>query len=297
MEEKQYTVLLVEDSKLVLLKTARFLKENGFKVITAEDGQIAIDIYKVRFNEIDVIVSDLMMPNVDGYDFALFNYNNDRLPFVAYTVINDAASAMKLLGRGVYFYVQKPFVPGQFLAYILGAIHRWEFNKDIRKSESVYSGNLDSITINSTKAGLKDAMNWFSAKNEEHFDEDNFMKVVHNFNEILINSYEHGSLGITEEEKSKYIQEGVFDKIVENREKTCTKQMVISQTTLKDQIAVSIKDEGNGFNYKKYLEMTPDVLLERINMPNGRGIYICAMYFDKIEYSDGGSRVMVVKSF
>ena len=289
-------MLLVEDNKIVLLSTAKFLRENGFRVIIAEDGEIAIEIYKEKYHEIDVIVSDLMMPNIDGYDFALYNYNNNRLPFVAYTIINDATSAMKLLGRGVYFYVQKPYDPSKFIAYIHGAIHRWEFNKDIRKSHIAPSGNLDSITIPATKDGLSTAMSWFSEKNKNNFQEDDLFQLIHNFNEILLNSYEHGSLGITEEEKSKYIQEGIFERILNNLESKGSTEMVISQTTLNDHVAISIKDQGKGFNYKKYLEMTSDDLLKRINMPNGRGIYISAIYFNKLEYQDGGSKVILVKS-
>jgi len=60
------TVLLVEDEDAVRLFAARALRNKGYNLIEAESGDAALEIIQSRANEIDLMISDVVMPNMDG---------------------------------------------------------------------------------------------------------------------------------------------------------------------------------------------------------------------------------------
>jgi len=60
------TVLLVDDEESVLRVTSRLMQRAGFKVLTASDGRVAIDLFRASKDEIHVVVVDLTLPGVNG---------------------------------------------------------------------------------------------------------------------------------------------------------------------------------------------------------------------------------------
>lgn len=69
MEEAgQKVILFAEDSAFFRNQVKGFMTDEGYSVITAEDGEIAWNLLKERHNEIDLVVTDLEMPNMDGFE-------------------------------------------------------------------------------------------------------------------------------------------------------------------------------------------------------------------------------------
>ena len=60
------TVLLVEDEDAVRLFSARALRNKGYKVLEARSGEAALELINEQLNEIDLIISDVVMPRMDG---------------------------------------------------------------------------------------------------------------------------------------------------------------------------------------------------------------------------------------
>ena len=67
-ENQQKVILFAEDSAFFRNQVKGFMTEEGYSVITAEDGEIAWNLMKERHNEIDLVVTDLEMPNMDGFE-------------------------------------------------------------------------------------------------------------------------------------------------------------------------------------------------------------------------------------
>lgn len=67
-KDGQKVILFAEDSAFFRNQVERFMVEEGYKVITAEDGAIAWDLLEKHKDEIDIIVTDLEMPNMDGFE-------------------------------------------------------------------------------------------------------------------------------------------------------------------------------------------------------------------------------------
>ncbi len=60
------TVLLVEDEDAVRLFSARALRNKGYKVLEARSGEAALEIVNEHMNDIDLVISDVVMPRMDG---------------------------------------------------------------------------------------------------------------------------------------------------------------------------------------------------------------------------------------
>lgn len=67
-ESGEKIILFAEDSAFFRNQVKTFMEEDGFKVIEAEDGLIAWELLKSRVDEIDIVVTDLEMPNMDGFE-------------------------------------------------------------------------------------------------------------------------------------------------------------------------------------------------------------------------------------
>ncbi|HGY10993.1 MAG TPA: response regulator, partial [Desulfobacterales bacterium] len=67
-ESGEKIILFAEDSAFFRNQVKTFMEEDGFKVIDTEDGLIAWELLKERVDEIDLVVTDLEMPNMDGFE-------------------------------------------------------------------------------------------------------------------------------------------------------------------------------------------------------------------------------------
>ncbi len=110
-------VLLVDDDHDVLAANARFLRVNDIEVIVAESASTAIT--RLSEHEIDVIVTDLRMPNTSGLEFAnQARASRPLIPIVffsGYAQVPDVVAAMKL---GAVEFLEKPVNPDELLGIL-----------------------------------------------------------------------------------------------------------------------------------------------------------------------------------
>ena len=121
------TILVVEDSGSSRDLTSHFLQQGGYRVLEAEDGRQALDILVSR--QVDLILADIMMPNMDGWEFYGEIRKQKRFnltPFVFLTVLDEIEDQIKGLTLGVDDYITKPVNPQQLLARIATALNRGE---------------------------------------------------------------------------------------------------------------------------------------------------------------------------
>ncbi len=121
------TVLLVDDSGSSRDLTSHFLQQGGFRVLEADDGASALEILKTR--RVDLILTDIMMPNMDGWTFYAEVRKDPRYnltPFVFLSVLDELDDQVKGLQLGVDDYLTKPITPQQLLARVNTAIMRTE---------------------------------------------------------------------------------------------------------------------------------------------------------------------------
>ncbi len=106
-------ILLIEDQLFIRSMMARMLNGIGFKeILQARDGKEAIDLISADREFVDVILCDLKMPNMDGFEFLAklreLPTGSAQIPVVMLTASNDPESVHKLKGLGIAGYIVKP---------------------------------------------------------------------------------------------------------------------------------------------------------------------------------------------
>ncbi len=101
-------ILIVEDDQDIIGLLSFALESNGYNVIEAHDGQEGFEKY--RHNQIDLIITDAMMPNIDGYQFVkLIRIDDKTTPVIMLTALKAAENELEGFDAGVNDYVSKPF--------------------------------------------------------------------------------------------------------------------------------------------------------------------------------------------
>lgn len=133
-------ILLIEDNVDVRENTAEILTLSNFKVITAENGKIGVELAKKSFP--DLIICDIMMPELDGYGVLHILGRNPltaKIPFVFLTAKVDKEDFRKGMNMGADDYLTKPFSDVELLDAIEVRLNK----ADIIKRE--FSKGLEGV--------------------------------------------------------------------------------------------------------------------------------------------------------
>ncbi|MBN2323372.1 MAG: PAS domain S-box protein [Spirochaetes bacterium] len=125
-----HTILIAEDSPTESLKLQRLLEEAGFRVIAARNGNEAIS--KLQKQVFDLVISDIMMPEKDGYELCSTVKKKPglkQIPVILLTSLSDPNDVVRGLDAGADYYITKPY-DGDYLLHkvngILSGNHRLE---------------------------------------------------------------------------------------------------------------------------------------------------------------------------
>jgi len=108
------TILLVDDEEVVLNVSRMVLERLGYKVLMARNGQEAIEVYKTKKEEIDLVILDLIMPTMGGEKtFDLLKTINPDLKVILSSGYSLNGQAAQIMERGCKGFIQKPFGAGE----------------------------------------------------------------------------------------------------------------------------------------------------------------------------------------
>lgn len=110
-------ILVVEDERDLNRIITKHLKKNNYSVDSCFDGQEALDF--ISYSEYDLIITDIMMPNVDGYEFIdKLRANKNNTPVIMLTAKYTLEDKIVGLDSGADDYIVKPFEFDELLARI-----------------------------------------------------------------------------------------------------------------------------------------------------------------------------------
>lgn len=115
------TILVVDDSPTVLKFVSFSLKNKGFQVVTACDGMDAIEKISSLQSGLDLIITDLNMPNLDGYgliDTLRQNEQHRKTPIIILSSEDGEDDREKGMEVGASSYLVKPFKPSLLLTEV-----------------------------------------------------------------------------------------------------------------------------------------------------------------------------------
>jgi DNA-binding NarL/FixJ family response regulator len=119
------TVLIVDDDPVLQMALSRRLQAQGFDVIRATSGQEALDL--LQSTVADVVVSDVMMPGMDGFEFCRrlrSRPEGEMVPFIFLSSLGELNNRVQGHLIGADDYLVKPFSAHELVAKVKGAIAR-----------------------------------------------------------------------------------------------------------------------------------------------------------------------------
>jgi DNA-binding response OmpR family regulator len=133
-------VLVVDDEPMVREVLARYLEAEGFGVVTAGDGEEALD----RFEESrpDLVLLDLMLPRIDGFEVLDRMRTLDRVPVIMLTARGEETDRVVGLDLGADDYVTKPFSPREVVARVRAVLRHTGGDSPTVRDEPLVLGDL-----------------------------------------------------------------------------------------------------------------------------------------------------------
>ena len=129
------TALVVDDSGVARHIVTEYLKREGLRVIQAEDGQEALEILRRQAGDIDMVITDLNMPRMDGCQLARSirgELNPADLPVIFLTASADQSQLLEVFKAGATDHLVKPFAKEELLARIRVHLEQNRLNQNLR---------------------------------------------------------------------------------------------------------------------------------------------------------------------
>lgn len=112
-------ILLVDDEESILTIAKQTLEVFGYRVVTATDGTHAVEIYKARGDEITAVISDMMMPVMDGPAlFKELKHINPQVKIIAASGLNTSGNVARATSEGVWHFLAKPYEANAMLTLL-----------------------------------------------------------------------------------------------------------------------------------------------------------------------------------
>ena len=150
------TILVVDDSANVRTLVREYLTAEGYRVVTANDGRQAL--FTARAEKPDLILLDIMMPEMTGYEF-IRTYRKERAtPIILLTAKLDESDKVLGLELGADDYVTKPFGMRELVARIHAVLRRMSAAPDssevLRAADITLDKGSRAVTVNDQPVNL-----------------------------------------------------------------------------------------------------------------------------------------------
>jgi DNA-binding response OmpR family regulator len=178
------TVLVVDDDPIVLDVVVRYLERDGFRTLTAADGEAARAI--LERESANLVVLDVMLPGIDGLSLCRWIRSNSDLPVILLTARGEEADRIVGLELGADDYVTKPFSPRELATRVRTVLRRTTSTPPRDERLEIGELTLNAATREARRNGepLKLTVKefdllWFLASNPNHvFSRDQLMDRV-----------------------------------------------------------------------------------------------------------------------
>jgi DNA-binding response OmpR family regulator len=134
-------ILLVDDEPDVLELVSRTLARAGYEILTAPDGERALEL--VTASRPDLVVLDVLLPGIDGFEVCRRIRLDSQVPIVMLTARDEEEDVMRGFRLGVDDYVTKPFSARLLAARVAAVLRRTAQAKGRQRVDHVRAGALD----------------------------------------------------------------------------------------------------------------------------------------------------------
>src|SRR6476469_9175188 len=145
LNQKDNVILIVDDNPNNLKLLFDFLKESGFKVLVAKDGESAIE--KLQEVSPNIILLDVMMPGIDGFETCYrlkASVATKDIPVIFMTALTDSVDKVKGLSLGAVDYITKPFQQEEVLARVRLHLRLYYLSKTLAEQNVLLKQEIDA---------------------------------------------------------------------------------------------------------------------------------------------------------
>lgn len=286
-------VLIVDDNPHDRALLQEHLSREGYELETAEDGVEAFHLLERDPWRYDVVLLDRNMPRLGGVELLQWlkaNAELRSLPVILQTASDSRVDLLAAMKGGAFYYLTKPYDVEMLLTVVATAARdraSYRQLQSVSRRSEMATGMLRSATFRlRTIEEARDVGTLVAG-----FCPDPANTVI-GLTELIVNAVEHGNLGITYAEKSELNGINRWLDELERRAalpENLTKFVDVTYERYDDEIRITIRDQGAGFDWRPYLEPDPT----RVFDTHGRGITIARrLSFDDLEYHDPGNEVV-----
>ncbi len=286
-------VLVVDDEQLNLLIIEGFLEQEDVELEMHSDPLAAWASLVATDSNFSLVVLDRMMPELDGIELLRRMKQETRfsdIPVIMQTAAASPDQVREGLEAGAYYYLTKPYEPEALISIVRVAM-------DDRRARS---------QLRSRAARLEEAQKLIASVEYRFVTMEDISSLVPvlagmcpvpdvaapGLSDLMVNAVEHGNLGVTYQEKSRLKWEGDWEAEIARRlvlPQFADRVATIRLERKSDSVVFTISDQGNGFEWDKFLSFDPDRAFD----PNGRGIAMAKMMsFSTLEYHGKGNVVV-----
>lgn len=136
---KTKTILYIEDDQELRSNISKILKKFFKKVHVAEDGEDAYDILQENSTSIQLIVTDINMPNMNGISFVKYLRSiNKNLPVIVISAYTDTDYLLDSIDLNILKYITKPFTSSKVYDFLDKVCEHFEFNNILKIDDKIY---------------------------------------------------------------------------------------------------------------------------------------------------------------
>jgi CheY-like chemotaxis protein/anti-sigma regulatory factor (Ser/Thr protein kinase) len=270
------------------------LTQYGYQYFEAPDGKSGIEVYKQ--NKPDLVLTDVKMPEMSGIELTkqIKGIEQDA-DVVIMTGYGSEELVVEALRSGASNYVKKPVSLNELFNILDSLILKRERRKKSVVIKDVVTHEQKNLIIDNDITRIWGVINQILFNIPENVPESMIEGMRLGLYEIILNSIEHGNLGISYEEKSQALQNNSYLNLLANRSNEQSRRdtkVFINCTYNREVFEIEITDQGEGFDYKMLANMEDQ---DRMLRAHGRGIFLASLYFDKLKYEDPGNKVELFK--
>ena len=141
------TIMVVDDESRMRKLVKDFLIQKDFKVIEAENGEVAINLFEEKKDKTDLILLDVMMPKLDGWSVLRQIRQTSNVPVIMLTARGEEQDELFGFELGVDEYISKPFSPKILVARVQALLNRSKAKKENKTDYSGIVVDYDGRTV------------------------------------------------------------------------------------------------------------------------------------------------------
>jgi CheY-like chemotaxis protein len=257
-------ILIIDDEEKIRSVLSKIVDQLDLIPLAARDGLEALNLLQSK--KIDLIITDLMMPQMDGLTFIVKSREiNPRIPIAVISGYGDVKNATLALTRGAFNFITKPFTIKEVENIIRKGLRLRELSLGTDKLLQNVK-NRTETTIPSYPHLLPSAIFYIIKECQwRGIDNENLLNNISVCtDEILTNALVHGNGGDPK------------------------KNISITLNFDAEKFTLTVKDEGEGFDVKKFSRQLKE---NHLDIPSKRGLFIVEYLMDEVSFNTKGNQI------